>query len=411
MNKKYLWNTLAGLINASEAVILSIVITRTNGLTDAGILSIAFAIGNLMLSIGKFGVRTFQVTDVNQVFSFSDYFWTRIITCSFMVVTVIIYLSYCVFYKGYDTAKVVVIILMCSIFLTEAIEDVFWGLYQSRDAIEKGARIFAFRWIFTLLGISAVLIAAHNLLLAMIAGLIITILCSALFTIKVFPAFQERIRRAAFPKCRMIIRQCFPLFAVAFMTFYVSNAPKYAIDRYMTAEIQACYGFIAMPVFAIELLNGFIYQPTLVQTATEWNNKEYGSFLKRVKMQCCIIIALTVVCISGAALLGIPVLSLVYNTDLSAYKTELLILLLGGGFLAFVGYFFVILTTMRKQKNIMCGYLFVSIVAFLLSNTFVRNWGVTGAAVLYMVLIFLLSLIFAGMFLYEWKKVTVSHPV
>ena len=48
MKKDYVFNTIAGLIDASEAVIISMIITRTTGLTDAGYVTIAFAVGILL---------------------------------------------------------------------------------------------------------------------------------------------------------------------------------------------------------------------------------------------------------------------------------------------------------------------------------------------------------------------------
>lgn len=76
----FIWNTLAGLVNAAEAVILLMVVGRTNGLEDAGVLTIAFAIGNLMMTIGRYGVRNYQVTDVEDRLSFGSYFTHRICT-------------------------------------------------------------------------------------------------------------------------------------------------------------------------------------------------------------------------------------------------------------------------------------------------------------------------------------------
>ena len=67
--RDYIWNTVAGLINAAEAVIMSMFVTRIIGLADAGRLTIAFAIGNLMMTVGKFGVRNYQVTDIENKFS------------------------------------------------------------------------------------------------------------------------------------------------------------------------------------------------------------------------------------------------------------------------------------------------------------------------------------------------------
>ena len=82
--KSYLWNIIAGCVNAAEAVILMSVVARVVNDEAAGILTIAFAVGNLLMNVGKFGVRNFQVTDTDN-YSFSDYFSLRIITTTAMV--------------------------------------------------------------------------------------------------------------------------------------------------------------------------------------------------------------------------------------------------------------------------------------------------------------------------------------
>ena len=88
MNKKkdYIWNSIAGMINAAEAVIMSMVVTRYGLLSDAGILSLAFATGNVLMMIGKFGGRMFQVTDLKQQFSFKEYLVHRLIAVFLMFV-------------------------------------------------------------------------------------------------------------------------------------------------------------------------------------------------------------------------------------------------------------------------------------------------------------------------------------
>ena len=68
-NNGYFWNAFAGVVNAGEAVILSMAVTRAEGLAQAGVLSITFAVGNLMMTVGKFGVRNYQVTDVQGKYS------------------------------------------------------------------------------------------------------------------------------------------------------------------------------------------------------------------------------------------------------------------------------------------------------------------------------------------------------
>lgn len=403
----YAWNSIAGLVNAGEAVILSMVVTRTNGLADAGILSIAFAIGNLMMTIGKFGVRNFQVTDLEEKFSFADYFWARVITTGWMTVTSLAYIYYCIQEKGYSRSKTVVILAICFIYAVESVEDVFWGLYQQKQALDAGAKIFFFRWAAILTVFILVLILYQDLCMAAVLGLLICMAVFFIYNAAVFRTYDEKIVRVHPVSVYQVLRQCTPLFLVSFLSFYVINAPKYAIDRYMTEEVQACYGFVAMPVFVIGLLNGFIYQPTLVQMALEWKDGRLARFKKRMKRQCIILAGLTVVCLVGAFLCGIPVLSIIYGTDLNGYKVELLILLFGGGIHALVGYLCVLLTIMRKQNWIMYGYAGAAVLAFCFFNFVVEHYAVLGAALFYVLLMIGLVVYFAVIYkkgLQEYMK-------
>lgn len=397
-NNGYIWNTVAGLINASEAVVLSMVITRTNGLEDAGILTIAFAIGNLFANIGKFGVRNYQVSDMNGEFSFSNYFISRMISTGLMLIVSAGYVIIQLLTSSYSFSKAAIVFFMCLIYLVESIEDVYWGLYQKKNALDVGAKMFSLRWGLTMMGMSLVLIYQHDLLLAMLTGVMITGVVFIYTVYLTYPKFREDIEWGIHWKDIAVLKKCVPLFGVLFMTFYVTNVPKYAIDRWLTEKDQACYGFIAMPVFVIELLNGFIYQPVLVKMSLEWQSGNKKAFIQRVHRQCLIILGLTIICLSGAWLLGIPVLSALYATNLKDYKIELMVLLIGGGMLAIVGFFSTLMTIMRKQKWIMWGFIVISLLAMLFSDYCVKGYGVLGASVLYTVLMMVLAVGFVGMF-------------
>lgn len=399
----YFWNSIAGLLNAGEAVILSMVVTRTNGLADAGILSMAFAVGNLMMAIGKFGVRSYQATDVDERFSFSDYFWARVVTVLFMAAASFGSLLYNVWGKGYGSRKATVILAVCFIYLVESVEDVFWGLYQQKYSLDTGAKLFIIRWC-AILGICIpVLVFCQDLQMAVILGAAASVVISGISNAVVFPKYQQKIGLVKIGAVQRILCQCFPLFLAAFMTIYVVNAPKYAIDKYLPEEVQACYGFISMPVFVVELLNGFLYQPSLVQMALEWKEQRIDSFCWRIRRQCLLLTGLTGVCLLGARLCGIPVLSAIYGTDLSGYQLEMLVLLCGGGMLAYAGYFSVLLTIIREQKTILYGYAAISVLSLVFCSRIVRLFGVMGAAVFYTFLMGVLAGFFLLLFTVRLK--------
>ena len=198
---------------------------------------------------------------------------------------------------------------------------------------------------------------------------------------------------------KQIFVACFPLFVGNFLSQYIGNAPKYAIDAQLGDELQACYGFISMPVFVIGLLNNVIFTPIIRIMAENWAKNNKKAFLKRFGQQVLIAIGITLVCIVGANLLGIPVLSIMYNTDLSSYKRELLILLLGGGFLALSGLLNTVLTIMRFQYPLFWGYAAVAIAALVGSGRVVSKWGMLGATWLYTFLMAALFVVFVFIFI------------
>lgn len=403
LNKKdYIWNTAAGLINAAEAVVMSMIVTRVTGLSDAGILTIAFAFGNLMMPVGKFGVRNYQVTDVQNRFSFSLYVKTRLFTVFLMIVAVLGYLVYASVYLKYGGCKIGIIFAICMIYAVESLEDVVWGYYQRRNRMDMGAKMFCFRWlsIFTvfLFGLKASKNLMITLFCCLPVSVFVFVLLLKLSYVRICTEDDKIIRLAIRKKdigeMKELLIKVFPLFGISFLSFYVNNAPKYAIDACLSDEVQAYYGFVAMPVFVIGLLNNFVYQPTLVPMAVEWEQGQDVKFIHRVIRQMGVIGAISILCLAGAYAVGIPVLSWLYHADLSDYKQELMILLTAGGFLAVSGYLSVVLTIMRWQKALLWPYCLAAGTAVISLKRIVSCYGTTGAAVAYLCLMILLCFLY-----------------
>lgn len=389
--KCFIWNAIASVINASEAVIILMIITRTKGIVDAGIITIAFSIANLMLTIGKFGVRNLQVTDIKEEYKFSTYFSFRILTTILMFIFVCGYLLYCVYLRGYSCEKIIIIFLICLIFVFESIEDVFIGYYQQKKRLDVGAKVFSVRWIITIIVYAIGTILLKNLIGIVFLTCLISIVCMITLLSITSPFFIVKPIRFNTIESGRLFRNTFPLFLSSFLSFYIINAPKYAIDAYLPEEV-AYYGFISMPIFVIGILNGFIYQPSLVKITMEWKEGNTNKFIKRIVKQIVIIILLTGCCIGGANVIGVPTLSIIFGTDLYIYKKELLILLLGGGMFAAVGYLGTVLTIIRHQKDLIFLYILTAFLAKIFVKVFVKTGGILGAAIFYTGLVSMLAI-------------------
>lgn len=232
------------------------ILTRTVGLVVSGIFTIAYANANLFLNIGKYGMRNYQVSDVKKEFSFQDYLTSRWITSILMMVSVV-YVVYTAFSNDYTIEKTWIIIWMCLFKVPDALEDIYYGQYQKKGRLDVAAKALTLRMIFTIIFFAAVVVLTKDLLITLILTTCFTFLLMAFFLGVTYPSFREEKKEKS-QKVWKLLQCCFPVFLSAFLSFYIGNAPKYAIDAQLSDELQACYGFIAMPVFVIGLLNNFV---------------------------------------------------------------------------------------------------------------------------------------------------------
>lgn len=393
----YLWNTSAAMLNAFQTVFILMLISRIDPVIDAGIFTIAFAIGNLMLSIGKFGVRQFQVSDVKETYSFKEYVFLRILTCVLMILAFSAYVGYYYAVGAYSTEKCLVILLVCMTKVVDAAEDVLHGMLQQHIRLDIAGKILTIRIASYIIVYLIIYAATQNLLMVSLIALAVSVVQFLILNYIAFKEFDIQWKQGVkWFQIWNLGRECFPLFIASYLVIYIGNAPKYAIDKVMSSEAQACFNYIFMPVFVISLMSQFVYQPVISKMALLWHEKNISQFKKMIFKQTGLIVLLSVAAVVGGYILGIPVLSIIYGVNLEAYKTALVILLLGGGALAFVNFLQMIITIARKQNLLIIGY-FLTFLAFLFCGKMVvKSFGIVGISVFYTLLVSVIGLIFTG---------------
>lgn len=380
IQQSYVWNTIAGMLNTFQSVIILMVLTRTNGTFDAGIFSLGYSTGCLYMAIGNYSMRNFQATDVKEAYTFSDYLTSRIITLAIMIMVSVGYCAKGVILGGFSYEKSLIVFLICALKALEAAEDIYYGMYQNHNRLDIASKSLTIRYVISIATMLIVLMSTKDLLMACIVTFLISII-AAFFLIYITIGFFE-VEKFSFhwKQAWMLLKNTFGVFISGFLSLYIVNAPKYAIDRYLPQEQQAYYGFLAMPVFIVSLLNTFLYQPILTSLAIEWSEGKKKEFICKIRKQVVVILILSLVSLIGAYFFGIPVLSLVYGTDLSLYKVELLVLMVGGGALAVTGFLTIVITIMRRQQDLIMGYCLISMIAFFIVPIIVKYFGITGAA-------------------------------
>ena len=359
MNKRnFFWNMAGSLCNAFSSMILLIVVNRVNNAYDGGIFSLGFATAQMMTTIGTLEVRNYQSSDLNEEFSFNDYFSFRIFTCSVMVLFSILY----VFVNGFSWEKITLTILLCLYKTVEAFFDVFEGLYQQKDRIDYSGKSLFYRVIISTVIFMLCLIVTHNLILSVLfmflSALIFSIIYNKYITEKKWTRFHFVYHSE---KWKKLLLNCLPLAAGAFIILYMGNTPKYAVDKMLGPELQNIFSIIFMPAFVVNLFSLFAFRPMLTSLAKEWNANHLKAFLLILLKGFIWLLIITIVCLFGAYMLGIPILSILYKVDLAAYKVDLMLIMLGGSINAFSTILRFTLTVIRKHISSLWGY-FIALV-------------------------------------------------
>ena len=395
------WNMAGSILLAFQSVIMLIVISHVTDETTAGIFTMGNVSANLFLFIGKYGVRGFQVSDVKNKYSFKDYHYGRYISVIMMILISVIYTLYTANRVGYSSIKTQIIIWMCMMRVPEAYEDVFYGDYQKKGRLDIGSKCLTIRLIATVVLYVILIIVTKDVLLSTIISTVFTFLLMIVLILMTREMLSEGAGRGEFDArnmFRMLIATT-PIFAATFLSNYIGVAPKNAIDRIMDDTSQAIYGYVSMPVFVVMLLASVVFNPVLLKISFIWSDRKFGEFVKQVIIQVFVIVGISVTCLVGAYLLGVPVLSFLYNTDLAPYKTDLMLIVTASGMLAFATLFMNVLTVMRKQAVIISGYFIVAVLATVFSDKAVKDGGIRGAVIFYLILLILLSVFYTIMFI------------
>ncbi len=388
--RMFIWNTVGIMCNAGTSFLLLIFVTRICGDISAGIFALGFANAQLMLTIGRFGMRAYQATDIKSSVKFSTYFISRLITCILMLIISLIYIRW----NGYSFTKAAIVFSICVIKMADALEDVFHGLFQQNGRIDVAGKLLTLRNLITITAFIIILAATGDLLITCIAVGILSIAACILLNL---PAAKKMVKVKFTISKKEIITlflNCFPLFIGSFLSLYIYNVPKYMIDRYLTEDIQAFYSILFMPAFVINLFSEFVFKPLLTDIAIKWERNQMKNFVNYIFRLLTGIIFITVIVVGAGYFLGNEVLSLIYGVDLMKYRTELVLLLCGGGFGACVYLLFHVLTAMRQQSYLLAGYVFTALLITFLCPVFVQNYNMLGAAIACFLSSILLFIIF-----------------
>jgi O-antigen/teichoic acid export membrane protein len=379
--RDYILNTAGTGIWGLVFPILSIVVTQLCGADLAGKFSLAFVVGNLLMILGNFGVRTFQVSDTKETHSFGDYQINRVITCILMVIATY---AYCRF-RGYDADMFLVVMGVCCYRAVDALGDVYEGRLQQADKMYLAGLSIGFRSVVAIVFFTVTLLITG---LLQVACIIMAVAAFASFFVLTLPlALMEtpRSRKWSMKGVFSLFKLCAPLFVALFLYSLTDNMPKFLMEGALSYDNQLYFNVFYFCAQGILITTQMIYRPLLLRLADAWDDPDKRStFNKIIIAVFAAVVAITVFSFAIMAWIGVPILSFLYGIDFEQFRTMLYLMVIAGGVTAAIDFLYQVITVQRKQNTVVKLYLITFAFSILATLLLMNLLGLLGVVIAYL---------------------------
>lgn len=382
LKKDYFWNTLGTSLFSFNSLFLMIIVTRLNSLSDAGIFSFAYATAGIINYFALYSGRTYQISNTNKKFTDSLFVFTRYLTAFFAVCISIVFIVI----NGYSVNKALVILLLCIVKCIEAISDVYYGILQKNSRLYIAGKSMTYKSLISVLGFIVIDFFTKTLLISCLYLLIISVCFLLIYDIYNTKKIKKFINDFQKVNILGLLKVSSYTFMFTLTVTIILNLPRYFIDFLLNDSDQAIYGIISMPATFVMLFSQFILQPSLVSLTNHYKRREKREYNKIVLTISSIILGSMLIILPIAYFLGIPVLEIIYNVELSSYQLYLLLIVLGSAFYAVSNVFLNALIVIQCNKE----QLWIQILLLVLSGIscflLISNYGIVGGMISYFVI-------------------------
>lgn len=386
--KDFFWNTVGSLIFGFTSLIYMIIITRVNSIENAGVFTYAFACASVFWTIGTYCGKTYQVTERNSKITDSDYLYNRLFTCILMNLCAVIF---CLITRPGSLKMVMIIVLTMYRSIDSFIESIHAIVQRNKELYKVGISLFI-RTIILVVSFTVIDYLTKN----MVTSTLCLVLVNFFFCVIVdFQNIKGKYTRSKFNyrTNNTLLKAGFAAFCYSFLSIYVINAAKYAMNNYSTDELQAIFGIIIMPASFLAMISTYLVQPFL-NTITEKlkNNqiKELKSLLYKLMIG---IIGIGMLAILVCYIIGIPILEIVYGIKLDNQLNNLIIVLVGSILYSLAIVMSSIFVAMRKTGSQLLVLIITALVSLGIYPYFIIHKGIEGASLAYTIVMMIEALL------------------
>lgn len=411
LRRNFSWTFIGNLIYSGCQWGMLVVLAKLGNPEMVGTFTLGLAVTAPVMMFSNLQLRDIQTTDAKNHYLFNDYLGLRLITTG-LALPIILWITLATGYKG-ETAIVIILIGFAK--GLESISDVFYGLLQKHEKMDRMAISVMMKGPLSLLMLSIGTYISGSIIWGVL-GLVIAWACILL--IWDIPSYRWLINkftsegeipdslegRTAKPRwqlgtIRKLIWLSLPLGLVMMLISLNANIPRYFLEHSLGKKELGVFAALAYLIVAGNMVIsalGSAARPRLAKYYAGGNVSAYQKLLFQLVAIACLL-GLSGILVAWVA--GGQILTIVYQPEYAKY-TELLIWLMVTAGIGYVSSFLGEgMTAARYFRTQIPLFIIVTSTSAIASFWFIPKNGLKGAAIALMIaeivrIIFTLGVIF-----------------
>jgi O-antigen/teichoic acid export membrane protein len=418
LRQNFSWTFVGNIIYAASQWGILVVLAKFGSPEMVGQFTLGLAVTAPVILFTSLQLRQIQATDVHQKYLFGDYLGLRLIATilSLLAISVIILTA------GYrwETSLVIFVIGLSKII--ESISDIFYGLFQSRERMDRIAVSLMIKGPLSLLML-AIGIYISGTVLGGTIGLVVTWAAVLIFydipngiailrasasahknTAEIAHSTHRLQPRFNFLVLHNLVGISLPLGVVMMLISLNANIPRYFIEHHLGERELGIFSALSYLMVAGTIVVSALGQsasPRLAKYYAAGRSKDFQSLLFKLVVMGTLLGAVSV---SIAAIAGEQVLAILYRPEYAkhGYLFVLLMVAAGIGYIAsFLGYGMTAAQYFRVQMPL---FTIVTGISALVCFLLIPSQGSIGAAIALIVGAIVLAIFSLGVIFHALRK-------
>lgn len=416
LRKNFSWTFAGNVVYAASQWGILVVMAKLGTPEMVGQFALGLAVTAPVIMFANLQLRAVQATDARREYQFADYLGLRLITTllAYLVIVGITLIS------GYgpDTTLVILFIGVAKSF--EALSDVFFGLLQQRERMDRIAKSLMIEGPVTLAVMGIILYVTRSVVwatagMAAVWGLQLFLYDrrSGFLILRLWSpdGIAWRLLRPRFRAATLarLVWLALPLGFVMMLISLNANIPRYFIERYLGKDQLGIFAAMAYLMVAGTTVISALGQSASPRLAQYYAQEDRNHFLRLLGRLLGIGLALGLAGAVAVFVAGREILNLFYGPEYAAHANVFVLIMIasGVGYLAsFLGYG---ITAARYFRAQMPSFLLIACVTTIGSLLLIPTHGLRGAAATLMISAVAQFVLSGGIVFYAVSKLSMQE--